>query len=117
MNFILERGSRRTFVLIVYVNSARYDLSGCRLKYMVKRRIEDPDTEAKITKISDISTEINITNAIQGEAEIYIRAEDTKDLEIATYFWGIALETVDKQYYMNIASGTLQIIQPLIHTF
>jgi len=117
MNFRLEKGSRRTYVVEVYADSAKYDLSGCRLKYMVKKNPEDPDTEALITKISDYTDQINIVAAVEGKAEIYITSDDTKVLEITTYNWGLALETADKQYYLNIASGTLQIIQPIVHSF
>ena len=62
------------------------DLSGAKIWFTVKEHALDNDTDAKLQLVSDVSSEIQITNAAGGEFTVKFRGsgasqKNTSDLE------------------------------------
>ncbi len=95
------RGESKTVKLSVFNpdGSPKNIVSG-RLIMSVKKTVRD--TTALIQKTTDVATEILITRASAGEAEIYLQPSDTKHLDIREYIFDVWLviteNTVEKRY-------------------
>lgn len=71
----LYRGNDKTLQLTVKtVDDAAYGLTDCVVKMYIKKRIEDSDSEAIITKTG------TITDATNGVVEFYLIPDDTNDV-------------------------------------
>lgn len=94
-DIIIYRGNDATYKLTVKKSDgSAYDLTGCTLKLYVKRKVEELDADAIIEKLSSDATEINITDATGGIAEIYFVPADTSSLEYnKQYVYDVELET------------------------
>jgi len=94
------KGDDRTLGLIVYTDSTlanRFSLADCDLWFTVKNKASDSDADAVIQKTSAASDEINVTDAAQGEAEIYLLPEDTESLPavVARLFFDVQVKGSD----------------------
>jgi len=98
---ILEifKGDDKTYELsVVDSDGTAVNLTGCTLKFTVKRYRTDAYTDAKIKKTSASEAEIKITDAAAGEAEIYVTDDDTKSLEAKTHWFDVELTKGGKIY-------------------
>jgi len=71
---VLYRGNNRTVQLTVKkTDGTAYNLSGCTIKMYIKKKLDDLDAEAVITKTG------TIVQAANGIVEFYLSASDTNN--------------------------------------
>jgi hypothetical protein len=86
------------------------DLTGATIKFTVKKKATDPDSEAVIAKSSANAAEINITDAAGGKAEIYLVPADTKDINAMSYVYDVELTTSTGKVY-TLVKATLRVLE------
>lgn len=81
LNF--NRGDDHT-VLIIFEdkNGNRIDITGGSVKFAIKKRLSDPDSEAIY-----LNAAVPITDAAQGEATDLIPDATTIDWSLGSWFW------------------------------
>jgi hypothetical protein len=100
-NVELYRGDNRTFkVTCKDGEGAVVNITGATIKFSVKEKIGD--TTCKIEKSSAVATEINITDAVNGEYEIYLLPADTQNLDIGSYEYDSELTTTTGKVYTTV---------------
>jgi hypothetical protein len=85
MNEIMMfRGNDRKITLMVEKNSESlpYDLTGCIVRMIIKKKISDSDSAAIITKTTENINEGFIIDALRGTVEFYIVPEDTLNVRV-----------------------------------
>ena len=65
------------------------DLSEAILRFAVKRRTSDANVDSLIFKTSYDDSEIELTFPVQGKAVVYLRVDDTVDLDPGVYCWDL----------------------------
>ena len=110
---LVTRGTSKTLQLFVseshsgpeFEDGRRHrrpvDLTGARLLFTVKRRLEDP--RPLFQKTSDSGSQIEIINAKAGLAQIYLLPEDTQYLEVRDYLFDA---------WVVLASGSRLVVIP-----
>lgn len=106
-NISIIRGNDKTLELHVKDEDGKaYNLAGCQLDMYVKKQITDADGDAVIHKSSTVVTQIKITDASGGIAEIYIDPTDTlkisgvgTTLECKRHYYDIELKTATPEYF------------------
>ncbi len=89
------------------------NLTSATLKWMAKRRRNDADVDALITKA--IGTGVTVTNAVGGVAEVAIAAADTDAITPGAYYW--ELQSVDAASKTHtLAGGRIVILPDLIRS-
>ncbi len=92
---------------------AAINLTGATLKWMAKRRRNDADVDALISKA--IGTGITVTNAAGGVAEVAITAANTNAIVPGAYYW--ELQSVDAAAKTHtLAGGRIVILPDLIRS-
>lgn len=82
------RGTSKTLQLTVVDSVSKpVDLTGARVVMTVKDRFED--TKNVFQKTSDAGTQVLITDAKGGIAQIFINPADTQDREIKQYVFDV----------------------------
>ncbi len=94
----IYRGDNRTLkVSVVDGNDAPVSLAGGAAKFSVKKRLSN--NQAKIDKSSGVSSEILITDPVNGVYEVYLIPSDTQDLEEGVYEYDSEITTVTGKVY------------------
>lgn len=104
------KGDHKTYELVVtkISDGSRADITAGVLIYTVK--IDGTDTTATIQKSSENAGEIDITDPVEGEAEINLVPADTQDLEPTTYVFDVEFtDSAGKK--STVVTGTLKLKQ------
>lgn len=106
----IDRGDDETLDILVTngATGAVVNLTGATLKWMTKRRRNDADVDALITKA--IGTGITVTNAVGGVAEVAITAANTNAITPGAYYW--ELQSVDAGSKTHTLAGGRIVIMP-----
>ena len=81
------------------------------LLFTVKARVFDPDTAAKIQKLSTVGG-ITVLNAVNGSISIELVPDDSTRIEVGlTYIWGVKAQHQTTGAVKTVANGTLSLIQ------
>jgi len=113
MDILIYAGSSKTMMFSVLRGDTPMDLTNAILKFLVKEKRTDLDQNAKISKLSTDETQIKITDATNGKAEVYLVPEDTQNLQEATYYWGLKV-SIGAAKYPDIGSGSFIVKIPIV---
>lgn len=114
----VPKGSSKTFELTVKDgDGVRVDITGAKLWFCVR---EKPGCPVLIEKKNDLAggsiAEIEVTDAVNGEARIYLSPSDTDKapatpelLEIRQYLYDIWIELASGKRYQVVAPSILQL--------
>ncbi len=92
---------------------AAVDLTSADITWMAKRRRNDADVDALITKA--IGSGVTVTSAVGGVAEVAIAAADTDAITPGAYYW--ELQSVDAAGKTHtLAGGRIVILPDLIRS-
>jgi len=79
------------------------DLTDAKLYFTVKTKMSDPDTSAIFQKKNAAAgggdTEIKVTDATGGAAEIYVVPADTEDVNPGNYMWDVQVILANGKTY------------------
>jgi len=123
MNIQMCRGDSRTFELTVTDENGVVDLDGAEIRFTVKRSYVDPDSEAIIQKATANvdgggDEQILITDAPNGEAEIYLVPADTIGLEIPSYdLYQDVQVTMPSGKVYTVQQGTFRLIADITQAY
>lgn len=107
-NIELYRGDSRTFkVTVKDENGNAVDITGASIKFSVKERIGD--ASYVFQKTSAQSSEITITDAANGEYEVYIVPANTQNLDIVSYQYDSELIVATGEVY-TIVRGEFTVL-------
>lgn len=105
----IVRGDGRDYAIVVKdENKAIVDITGAKIWYTVKSSYDDLDANAEFQLDTDTVTEIEITDAVAGEAIIYIKNIHTVNLLIRSYFFDVQIKEVGREL-RTLTIGTLSI--------
>lgn len=86
----LFRGDSHELDVAIAKDGVPLNITGCTLRFTAKRDKSDPDLEAVISKVSTDSSEIEITDALNGEATIHLVPGDTAALtQVTTLYYDV----------------------------
>jgi hypothetical protein len=102
------RGSSKTFQLTVTDQDGNVvNLTGATIYFTVKRNIKD--VEWVIQKKSTDVTQINITQPIDGIAQIYLQPGDTVNLDPKDYIFDVWVVLSSGQQYPVVTPTTFEV--------
>jgi len=89
----MVRGDSRNYQLEIFESDGAtpVDVTGGIIKFAAKRRMRDPNSEAQIFKTSYDPAEIQVTDAVNGQALLKILVEDTVSTDPGTLRWDVEL--------------------------
>lgn len=97
-NIEIYRGDDRTFKVIVKdEDDAVINITGAAIRFSVKEKISDVAYE--IEKSRAVGAEIAITDAANGEYEIFLVPADTQDMDVGSYEYDSELTTSGGKVY------------------
>ncbi len=114
----IYQGEDKTLELVVTgSDDAAIDITGASLFFSVKRQYDDADADAVIAKSTAAASDLNITGAASGQAEIYLVPADTAAsvLGAATYFRDLWIWQLSSSKWYNISSSTMQVRSAVYH--
>lgn len=115
-DFQMYRGDNAAFDLTLTRLGAPVNLAGATLRYMAKRSKDDADAAAVISKVSTDVSQINITDAPNGEATVFLVPDDTSALtEVTVLFYDVQITDATGKVY-TVASGKLKILLDVTRT-
>lgn len=95
-NISLTRGDSRNLAIEIDDDlGADVDLSEAILRFAVKRRTSDSNSEALLFKTSYDDTEIEITVPLEGKAVVRVRVDDTVSIDPGVYCWDLDVSRKD----------------------
>lgn len=108
-NFKVRRGNTVPITVVITVDGAPYDLTGCTLFFTGKTDLSQADDDALFEK--ETGNGITHINIPEGRAKIVLPAAETYDAPIdETIYCDIQLKTADGEIY-TVASGKLTFLE------
>lgn len=96
----ITRGDTKQYNLTFTAGDEPLDLEGYEIKFTVKGNLDDPDSDAVISKLASVTSEPN------GEAVINLTSEDT-DQNLGNYKYDIQLS--NDSTVKTVMKGTIDI--------
>jgi len=97
------RDNRTLSVSAAYEDGSATDLTGAKMWFTVKQRSSDPDANALISKKNTAAgggdSEIRVTDAAAGRAEVYIVPDDTENMDPGIYVYDVQVTLADGKTY------------------
>ena len=97
------RDDRTLSLTVNDADDAPINLTGASLWFTVKEKTSDPDASAifqkKNTAAGGGDTEIKVTDAVNGSAEIYIVPDDTNEVNPGIYVWDVQVKLASGKTY------------------
>lgn len=107
-NIEIYRGDNRTLkVTIKGADGVVVDITNATIKFTVKKNVADE--ENKIQKTTNSASQISITDAANGEYEIYLLPADTQDMDVDNYEYDSELITAAGKVY-TVVRGEFSIL-------
>lgn len=115
-NFTVYRGDNNDLDLAVTKSGNPVNLTGATLRFTAKLDKADPDADAVIAKVSTDSSQIEITDAVNGLATVHILPADTFDLEdVSVLFYDAQVVDGTGAVY-TLAEGKIKVILDVTRT-
>ena len=95
-NIEIYRGDKRTFKVVCKDEiGAVVNIAGASIRFSAKERVSDVTykMEKKNAAAGGADSQINITDGVNGEYEIYLVPADTQSLDIGSYEYDSELTT------------------------
>jgi len=104
----IVRGTTKTISLTITDEAGdAFDLTDATIWFSVKKTLAD--VNPLILKKSDTPTDITITSAREGTAEIYLIPSDTFDMDVREYLFDVWVVTATGARYLVTGPSTLEI--------
>lgn len=102
----IVRGDSRNLQIAIYESDGvtPIDLTNSVIRFAVKERASQPNSEAKVWKSTYNSDEIFIVNPLTGTAVVYLLVDDTLTMNPGRYQWEVEL---NRQGPLATSTGTL----------